>query len=100
MMTKDNTAQKASPAYRLAALDPDFLLNDSMRGVRLHLEYQKAEGILRAWTVRLLADDHQLGAKLAARIAEQAPTEPSVQVRSQWASSAKRVSAAEGSIVR
>jgi hypothetical protein len=51
-MTKDNTAQKTSPAYRLPALDPDFLLGDSMRGVRLHLEYQKAEDILRAWTVR------------------------------------------------
>jgi hypothetical protein len=24
--------QKNSPAYRLAALDPDFLLGDSMRG--------------------------------------------------------------------
>jgi hypothetical protein len=51
-MTKDNRAQTASPAYRLPALDPDFLLSDSMRGVRLHLEYQKAEEILRAWTVR------------------------------------------------
>ncbi|MBV9571210.1 MAG: LOG family protein [Alphaproteobacteria bacterium] len=51
-MTKDNHAQKNSPAYRLAALDPDFLLGDSMRGVRLHLEYQKVEEILRAWTVR------------------------------------------------
>lgn len=51
-MTKDNTLQKTSPAYRLPALDPDFLLGDSMRGVRLHLEYQKAEEILRAWTVR------------------------------------------------
>ena len=51
-MTKDNTAQKTSPSYRLPALDPDFLLGDSMRGVRLHLEYQKAEELLRAWTVR------------------------------------------------
>ena len=48
----DNSAQKASPAYRLAALDPDFLLGDSMRGVRLQLEYAKAEERLRAWTVR------------------------------------------------
>src|SRR5215470_5508541 len=51
-MTKDNRRQKESPAYRLPALDPDFLLGDSMRGVRLQLEYQKAEEILRAWTVR------------------------------------------------
>jgi hypothetical protein len=43
-----NTGQKNSPAYRLAALDPDFLLGDSMRGVRLQLEYEKAEERLRA----------------------------------------------------
>jgi uncharacterized protein (TIGR00730 family) len=51
-MSIDNTAQKTSPSYRLPALDPDFLLGDSMRGVRLQLEYEKAEEILRAWTVR------------------------------------------------
>jgi uncharacterized protein (TIGR00730 family) len=48
----DNTAQKNSPAYRLAALDPDFLLSDGMRGVRLYLEYEKAEARLRDWGVR------------------------------------------------
>jgi hypothetical protein len=47
-----NTGQKNSPAYRLAALDTDFLLGDSMRGVRLQLEYEKAEERLRAWVVR------------------------------------------------
>jgi uncharacterized protein (TIGR00730 family) len=47
-----NGDQKNSPAYRLAALDPDFLLGDSMRGVRLQLEYEKAEERLRAWVVR------------------------------------------------
>lgn len=44
----DSTAQKESPSYRLAALDPDFLLGDSMRGARFMLEYQKAEDLLRA----------------------------------------------------
>jgi uncharacterized protein (TIGR00730 family) len=48
----DNSAQKNSAAFRLPALDPDFLLGDSMRGVRLQLEYAKAEELLRAWTVR------------------------------------------------
>ena len=48
----ENAAQKSSPAYRLAALDPDFLLGDSMRGVRLQLEYEKAEERMRAWVVR------------------------------------------------
>lgn len=51
-MSEDNRLQKTSPAYRLPALDADFLLGDSMRGVRLQLEYEKAEEILRAWTVR------------------------------------------------
>jgi predicted Rossmann-fold nucleotide-binding protein len=48
----DNSLQKNSTAFRLPALDPDFLLGDSMRGVRLQLEYAKAEERLRTWTVR------------------------------------------------
>jgi uncharacterized protein (TIGR00730 family) len=48
----DNTAQKSSPSYRLAALDADFMLGDSMRGVRFLMEYAKAEQALRAWGVR------------------------------------------------
>jgi uncharacterized protein (TIGR00730 family) len=47
-----NAAQMNSPAYRMAALDQDFLLGDSMRGVRFMLEYSKAEEALRAWGVR------------------------------------------------
>ena len=47
-----NAAQMASPSYRLAALDQDFLLGDSMRGVRFLMEYAKAEEALRAWGVR------------------------------------------------
>jgi uncharacterized protein (TIGR00730 family) len=43
-----NAAQKTAPAYRLAALDPDFLLGDSTRGVRFLLEFQKADEALRA----------------------------------------------------
>src|SRR5499427_6529966 len=48
----DNSLQKNSTAYRLPALDLDFLLGDSMRGVRLQLEYAKVEERLRAWVVR------------------------------------------------
>ncbi len=40
------------PSYRLPALDEDFILGDSMRGVRLLLEYAKAEQALRDWSVR------------------------------------------------
>jgi len=47
-----NAAHLASPSYRLAALDEDFLLGDSMRGVRFQLEYAKAEENLRIWGVR------------------------------------------------
>ena len=46
-----NAAQKASSAYRVAALDQDFLLSDSQRGVRFQMEYEKAEELLRAWKV-------------------------------------------------
>ena len=52
MSTNDNTAQKNSDAFRLPVLDRDFLLGDSMRGVRLQLEYAKVEERLRAWAVR------------------------------------------------
>ena len=44
-------AQLASPSYRLAALDQDFLLSDSMRGVRFLLEFAKADQALAAWGV-------------------------------------------------
>lgn len=44
--------QLASPSYRAAALDRDFLLGDSMRGVRFMLEYAKVEEILRRWSIR------------------------------------------------
>ncbi len=45
--TPSNKAQLSSPSYRLPALDTDFILGDSARGVRFLLEYQKAEEALR-----------------------------------------------------
>lgn len=51
-MPADSSAQVNSPSYRLAALDQDFMLGDSMRGVRFLLEYEKAEEVLRAWGIR------------------------------------------------
>lgn len=50
--THDNDPQSGSSSYILPALDRDFLLGDSMRGVRFLLEYEKAEERLRAWGVR------------------------------------------------
>lgn len=49
---EDNDAQLSSSSYRLPALDQEFLLGDSMRGVRFQLEYAKAEETLRAWGIR------------------------------------------------
>jgi uncharacterized protein (TIGR00730 family) len=49
---RPNAAQLASPSYRLAAMDEDFLLGSSMRGVRFLLEFVKADEALRAWGVR------------------------------------------------
>jgi uncharacterized protein (TIGR00730 family) len=52
-MPSDSTNDRtAHPSYRLPARDQDFLLGDSMRGVRFQLEYAKAEEALRAWSVR------------------------------------------------
>ena len=52
MTSPDNVAQKAAASYQIAALDQEFILSDSMRGVRFLLEYAKAEERLRAWGVR------------------------------------------------
>jgi uncharacterized protein (TIGR00730 family) len=50
-VTDTNKPQMTSAAYRLAALDHEFILGDSTRGVRFQLEYQKAEEHLRAWGI-------------------------------------------------
>ena len=47
-----NQAQQHSASYQVAELDRDFILGDSMRGVRLQLEYAKVEESLSAWGVR------------------------------------------------
>jgi len=46
-----NASQRESPSYRLAALDGDFLLSSSRRGIRFMLEFEKADEILRAFGV-------------------------------------------------
>ncbi len=50
-MSVSNKAQMAAAAYRLPAMDMDFLLGDTTRGLRFQLEYQKAEELLRKWGV-------------------------------------------------
>ncbi|MBG1233560.1 LOG family protein [Aestuariivirga litoralis] len=46
-----NKLQMENPAYRLPAVDRDFVLGDSTRGIRFQLEYLKAEENLRARNV-------------------------------------------------
>ncbi len=52
MTTPDNARQLAAASYRLAALDQDFMLADSQRGLRFMLEYEKAEQAMRERGVR------------------------------------------------
>lgn len=49
-MADDNYTD--NPVYRLAALDQDFILGDTMRGARFMMEYAKAEEFLRRERVR------------------------------------------------
>lgn len=49
---RSNAPQQHAPSFELAELDRDFILGDSMRGVRLQLEYAKVEESLRARGVR------------------------------------------------
>jgi uncharacterized protein (TIGR00730 family) len=51
IVNDSNEAQMAAAAYRLPAMDQDFLLGDTTRGLRFQFEYQKAEEHLRAWGV-------------------------------------------------
>ncbi len=44
-------ATMASPSYRQADTDPDFLGQLGMRGMRLQVDYAKAESILRAYGI-------------------------------------------------
>jgi uncharacterized protein (TIGR00730 family) len=44
--------QIASPSYLLPIEDTQFLLRDELRGVRLELEYSKADLLLRDWGIR------------------------------------------------
>jgi putative membrane-bound dehydrogenase-like protein len=51
---------------------------------------------LRAWSVRLVGDEHAVPPRLLARFAEMATVEPDVTVRAQLACTARRLPAANG----
>lgn len=80
---RENSAQQASPAYRLPAGDLSFLLGDSMRGVRFLLEFAKADEILRAWNIH-----STIVVFGSARIAEDGPPE-----HARWYAEARRFAA-------
>jgi hypothetical protein len=52
MTTSPRSAQTASPSYRLAVEDQEFLKSDEMRALRFSIEFAKAEHALRRWGVR------------------------------------------------
>ncbi|MBI2481459.1 MAG: dehydrogenase, partial [Planctomycetia bacterium] len=54
---------------------------------------QHKDPYVRAWTVRLLCDDHEVSDVLAEQLAALARTEPNVEVRCQLACSARRLPA-------
>ncbi len=72
--------------YQIAGLD-DATAADCLAHANPHV---------RAWTVRLLADDREISPPLATRLASLAATEPNVQVRSQLACSARRLAPEAG----
>ncbi len=85
----DNSKQLAAPSFRLAAIDQDFILSDSVRGVRFLLEYQKAEEILRSHGVK-----STIVVFGSARIAEDGPGE-----HARWYAAARefaRIASEEG----
>ena len=47
-----DSPQSKSASYRLPVEDHDFLHRDELRGIRLQLEYDKPEILLREWGVR------------------------------------------------
>ncbi len=84
------TEQTASPAYRLAFADDEFLVRDEMRGVRLELEWSKADVLQRDCGIestivifgsaRVLPPDEARERLEAARqAAEQAPDDAEAQ---------------------
>lgn len=89
--------KRITPARGQVALEYFWALNaiDGLNAKMSENLLKHAEPQVRAWVVRLLGDDHRLGANVAPKLAELARTEPNVHARSQFAASAKRLSAAE-----
>jgi putative membrane-bound dehydrogenase-like protein len=74
---------------RLWALNAAGGLTEETAGKQL----DHADPYVRLWTVRILCDDGELAAPLADKLADLAYRDPNVEVRSQLASSARRLPA-------
>ncbi len=96
----EGTPQTRSPSYALAFQDPDFLLRDELRPVRLQLELLKPELILREHRIEStivvfgsarLPDPESAGARLAAAhaAAKERPDDPILTARLRVAERAK-----------
>jgi hypothetical protein len=57
---------------------------------------QHSDPFVRLWTVRLICDEGEVSAAMAARLAEVALTEPHLEARSQLACSARRLPTRQG----
>ena len=75
---KPDTPQTRSPSYRLAFADPDFLLRDELRPVRLQLELWKPELLLAKHaiesTIVVFGSARLLGDKLERSLADPRPS--------------------------
>lgn len=90
--------KRITPARGQLALEYLWALNaiDGLNAKMAENLLRHKEPQVRAWVVRLLGDDHRLGETIAPKLAEIACNEPEVQARSQYAATAKRLSASEG----
>ncbi|MCA9101314.1 MAG: dehydrogenase, partial [Planctomycetales bacterium] len=82
---RENTGQLALEA--LWALNLTGGLNDELTVELL----DHADPFVRIWTVRLAGDDHRVSDAVARKLIERATTEPSAEVRSQLACTARRL---------
>lgn len=89
--------QKLSSAEGQESLELLWALNEAggLTDDRTSLLLAHAEPYVRQWTVRLACDDGQVGDKVATELADLAYREQHVEVRSQLASSARRLPAAQ-----
>jgi uncharacterized protein (TIGR00730 family) len=98
------SAQTEADAYRLAFDDPDFLLRDEMRGVRLELEWTKADLMQRdagiRSTIAVFGGARLRSPEAAARELEAAQARVAAEPDSAEAQGALRLAQRRGALAR